>query len=247
MKIPFEPIIFGYSLNTHLIIETLAFFVAFRYYVYLKKNTSDRISKNNRLSILLGAIIGAFLGSRLIGFLENPIFLTSLKQIVQLYNCKTIMGGLFGGLLGVEIAKKIIKEPNSSGDLFTFPLIFGIFIGRIGCFLSGINEFTYGEETTFFTGMYLGDGLLRHPISLYELFFLIILYLLLKKVKYNHFWKNGDIFKLFMIGYFSFRLIIEFLKPNIFFTLGLSSIQWLCIVCLMYYFKTFKTLFYRAH
>ena len=247
MKIPFEPIIFGYSLNTHLIIETLAFFVAFRYYVYLKKNTSDHISKKNRLSILLGAIIGAFLGSRLIGFLENPIFLNSVKEIVQLYNCKTIMGGLFGGLLGVEIAKKIIKEPLSSGDLFTFPIIFGIFIGRIGCFLSGTNEFTYGKETTFFTGMNLGDGILRHPIALYELLFLIMLFLLLKKVTYNNFWKNGDIFKLFMIGYFSFRLIIEFLKPNIFFTLGLSSIQWLCIVCLMYYFKTFKSLFYRAN
>ena len=53
MKIPFEPIIFGYSLNTHLIIETLAFFVAFRYYAYLKKNTSDHISKKNRLSIFV--------------------------------------------------------------------------------------------------------------------------------------------------------------------------------------------------
>ena len=82
------------------------------------------------------------------GFLENPIFLTSFEQVVELYNSKTIMGGLFGGLLGVEIAKKIINESSSSGDLFTFPLIFGIFIGRIGCFLSGVNEFTYGEETT---------------------------------------------------------------------------------------------------
>ena len=55
------------------------------------------------------------------------------------------MGGLFGGLLGVELAKKIIGEKQSSGDLFVFPIILGIFIGRIGCFLSGINEFTYGK------------------------------------------------------------------------------------------------------
>ena len=166
---------------------------------------------------------------------------------MELYNSKTIMGGLFGGLLGVEIAKKIINESSSSGDLFTFTLIFGIFIGRIGCFLSGVNEFTYGEETTFFTGIDLGDGLLRHPTSLYELLFLILLFVLLKKVKYNHFWKNGDIFKLFMISYFGFRFFIEFLKPNIIFVLGLSSIQWLCIVCWMYYFKTIKNLLYRAN
>ena len=46
-----------------------------------------------------------------------------------------------------------IGEKNSSGDLFTLPIILGIFIGRIGCFLTGINEFTYGKETNSFLGM----------------------------------------------------------------------------------------------
>ena len=91
------------------------------------------------------------------------------------------MGGLFGGLIGVEISKKIIKERHSSGDLFTFPIIIGIIIGRIGCFLSGTKEFTYGRETNFITGMDLGDGLYRHPISLYEIIFLILLFIFLKQ------------------------------------------------------------------
>ena len=89
------------------------------------------------------------------------------------------MGGLFGGLLGVELAKKIIGERQSSGDLFTLPIIAGIFIGRIGCFLAGTNEFTYGSETTFFFGMNLGDDVLRHPLALYELVFLILLFITL--------------------------------------------------------------------
>ena len=37
------------------------------------------------------------------------------------------MGGLFGGLIGVETSKKIINENQSSGDLFTFPIVVGIF------------------------------------------------------------------------------------------------------------------------
>ena len=49
------------------------------------------------------------------------------------------------------------------------PLVVGIFIGRIGCFLSGTNEFTYGQETSSLPGMDLGDGLSRHPLALYEL------------------------------------------------------------------------------
>jgi len=238
LQIPFEPVLFGYSINIHLVLEYLAFFLAFRYYVYLRKHRTDVISSNNRLSIILGAALGALIGSRLVGFLENPMIEFSQENLIQLLNTKTIMGGLFGGLLGVEFAKKRIGETASSGDLFTFPIILGIFIGRIGCFLSGINEFTYGYETSSVFGMDLGDGILRHPTSLYELVFLIFLFFGLKQTQKKTTLKNGDLFKWFMILYFSFRFCIEFLKPNVFYVLGLSSIQILCIICLLYYRTT---------
>ncbi|HET6228379.1 MAG TPA: diacylglyceryl transferase, partial [Bacteroidia bacterium] len=96
MNIPFEPIIFGIRLNVHLIFEYLAFFVAFRYYISLRKLKPDPISDRNRLSIILGAIIGAFLGSRLVGFSENPLIVLNMKNLIQLLNTKSIMGGLFG-------------------------------------------------------------------------------------------------------------------------------------------------------
>jgi len=244
MKLPFEPVIFGYEINVHLVLEYLAFFLGYRYYVFLRKRTNDTIASTNRLSIILGAAIGAFLGSRLMGFLENPVFHSDVKSILELFNAKTIMGGLFGGLLGVEIAKKIIEEKESSGDLFTFPIILGIFIGRIGCFLSGTNEFTYGKQTTFFLGMNLGDNIIRHPIALYELFFLIILFFVLKKLKTRNI-KNGLLFQYFMIAYFMFRFFVEFLKPNYFLIFGLSSIQILCLICLLYYNKTILNLFVK--
>ncbi|MCB0444903.1 MAG: prolipoprotein diacylglyceryl transferase [Gelidibacter sp.] len=247
MQIPFEPIVFGYHINSHLVLEYLAFFIAFRYYLYLRKGSEDSISSINRLSIILGAVIGAFIGSRLAGFFENPLIPISKENFIQLLNTKTIMGGLFGGLLGVEIAKKIIGETQSSGDLFTFPIIVGIFIGRIGCFLSGVNEFTYGKVTTFFMGMDLGDGLKRHPLALYELMFLILLFVFLKHIQNHKTLDKGQLFKYFMILYFSFRWMIEFLKPNTFFVIGLSSIQILCLICLLYYHKTILNLFKNAH
>nr|WP_294785003.1 prolipoprotein diacylglyceryl transferase family protein [uncultured Flavobacterium sp.] len=244
MKLPFEPVIFGYEINVHLVLEYLAFFLGYRYYVFLRKRTNDTIVSTNRLSIILGAAIGAFLGSRLMGFLENPVFHSDAKSILELFNAKTIMGGLFGGLLGVEIAKKIIGEKESSGDLFTFPIILGIFIGRIGCFLSGTNEFTYGKQTNFFLGMNLGDNIMRHPIALYELIFLIILFFVLKKLKTRNI-KNGLLFQYFMIAYFTFRFFVEFLKPNYFLIFGISSIQILCLICLLYYNKTILNLFVK--
>jgi phosphatidylglycerol---prolipoprotein diacylglyceryl transferase len=247
LTIPFEPTVFGIKVNIHLVFEYLAFFIAFRYYVSLRKLTNDQISDRNRLSIILGAIVGAFVGSRLMGFLENPMVTLNINNVLQLLNTKSIMGGLFGGLIGVETAKKIINEPYSSGDLFTFPIIAGIFIGRIGCFLSGTNEFTYGSETNFITGMNLGDGLLRHPTALYELVYLLLLFTFLKSVTTNTNKESGLLFKLFMISYFSFRFIIEFIKPNVFYVLGLSSIQWLCITCWIYYFPTLKQILNNAY
>lgn len=248
LNIPFEPTIAGRSINVHLLLEYVAFFVAFRYYLSLRKKSSDRISSENRLSIILGAAVGALVGSRLMGFLENPMITLSQETFIQLLNTKTIMGGLFGGLIGVELVKLKIKENRSSGDLFVLPIIIGIFIGRVGCFLTGVNEFTYGKTTTFFTGMNLGDGLLRHPLALYELLFLVVFFLFLKDLMNR---KNdlasGLVFKYFMLGYFGFRFFIEFLKPNVFFFLGLSSIQWLCIVCFLYYWRTLTDILKNAY
>ena len=247
MKIPFEPSVFGIRVNPHLILEYLAFFIGFRYYIRLRKQLNDTISYPNRLSIILGAIVGAYLGSRLVGFLENPIVLFNLKTIFQLLEAKSIMGGLFGGLIGVEIAKLIINEKHSSGDLFTFPIIIGIIIGRIGCFLSGIKEFTYGNKTNFITGMDLGDGQFRHPTSLYEIVFLVLLFNYLKKIYYFTKEESGLLFKIFMLSYFAFRFLIEFLKPNVFYVFGLSSIQWLCIICWIYYLSTLIKILKNAY
>ena len=247
MDIPFEPQLLGYNINIHLILEYLAFFLAFRYYLLLRRKNNDAISSNNRLSIILGAALGALIGSRLVGFMENPVIEFSSENLIKLLNTKTIMGGLFGGLLGVEWAKKIIGETQSSGDLFVFPIILGIFIGRIGCFLSGINEFTYGKETTTAFGMDLGDGLLRHPTSLYEMIFLVFLFVTLKYLKRNVHLKNGELFKYFMLSFFGFRFFIEFIKPNTFFVFGVSSIQLLCVICWLFYSKFIIQKLKHAH
>lgn len=240
INLPFEPILYGIKINTHLVLEYLAFFIAFRYYIFLRKKSSDSISSNNRLSIIIGAIFGALFFSRFFALIENPV--TNYAQgWFYILNNKTIMGGLFGGLLGVEFAKKIIGEKQSSGDLFTLPIILGIIIGRIGCFLAGIKEFTYGKPTQSFLGMDLGDGVLRHPIALYEVVFLILLFFYIRysiKVKKKH--PSGTYFKVFMIAYFVFRFVIEFIKPNTFLILGLSSIQYLCLICFLYYSRTIR-------
>jgi phosphatidylglycerol---prolipoprotein diacylglyceryl transferase len=162
------------EIPSHLIFELLAFFLGYRYYSFLRGKQKDAIVDENRVWIIIGAAGGAFLFSRLIGIAEDPKMIAE-NWLLALGN-KTIVGGLIGGLFGVEIIKKFIGEKNSSGDLFTLPLIAAIAIGRIGCFLAGLTDHTYGIETKLPWGIDLGDGIYRHPTNLYEILFLLLLF-----------------------------------------------------------------------
>jgi prolipoprotein diacylglyceryltransferase len=219
----------------HYLFETLAFFTGIRYYYFAKKRIVDPISDTNRLWIMLGAMIGALIGSRLIAVLENPEALNYIT-FMSLYQSKTVAGGFLGGLFGVEMAKKLVKVTIASGDIYVFPIIIAVFIGRIGCFISGVKEPTFGIETTFFTGIDLGDGLLRHPVALYEMVYMIFLFIVFKQIK-NKSFENGNRFKLFMILYFLYRFLVEFIKPYHPLFLHLSSIHWSAIFIFMYYYR----------
>jgi phosphatidylglycerol---prolipoprotein diacylglyceryl transferase len=244
MSFPINLTIGSVSLNLHLIFETLSFFIGFRYFLYLRKNQEDLINSSDRIWILIGAAFGAFLFSRLIGGLENPVeFFRFRQSIIYYYGNKTILGGLLGGLLCTEITKKILEVKYSSGDLYVYPLILAIIIGRIGCFTAGVSEQTYGIEATLPWAMNLGDGVLRHPVVLYEIFFLTFLWIGLKNFEKKWLLADGIRFQFFMIAYLFFRFIIDFIKPGFRFSIGLTTIQIFSILGLVYYSKTISKIF----
>lgn len=248
MNFPVEIGIGNFKLSAHLLFESLAFFIGYRYYIYSRGNTQDTISTDNRVWLIIGAAFGAFLFSRLIGSLENPqAWWQTAHPLLYFFQNKTIVGGLFGGLLGVELMKLFIKEKHSSGDLFTPPLILAMMIGRIGCFSSGVYEETYGIETMLPFGMNLGDGLLRHPVTLYEIAFLGLLWSILTWIKQHYRLKNGYLFKFFMINYFIFRFFLEFIKPSVRLDIGLTTIQITCLAVLFYYRHTLFNLVFKPH
>jgi len=88
---------------------------------------------------------------------------------------KTIVGALIGGLITVELMKRYIGLRVSTGDLYAIPLALGIAIGRIGCFLTGLSDNTYGAASNLPWAINFGDGIPRHPTQLYEAIFLLIL------------------------------------------------------------------------
>jgi phosphatidylglycerol---prolipoprotein diacylglyceryl transferase len=236
MHFPIELSFGNNKIPIHAITEIAAFFIGYRYYAFLRKRQGDTINSENRMWVLIGAIFGALLGSRLVGALERPQELLAAKNMwLYIYANKTVLGGFLGGLLGVELMKKIIKEKHSSGDLFTYPIILALIIGRIGCFCMGVYEETYGTVTTFFAGMNLGDGQLRHPVTIYEMIFLVLLWLVLIQVEKKYTLAAGAKFKIFMIAYCVYRFLQEYIKPAYPVFIGLSTIQITAVIGLIYY------------
>ncbi len=224
------------AIPLHAILEIIGIFIGFRYFLYLKKKKGDPVESSNRVWILIAATTGALIGSRLVGAMENPHeWLHSHHMLLYAYYQKTMVGGLLGGLFCVEFTKVLLKEKTNSGDLFVYPLLLALIIGRIGCFSMGVYEETYGLPTALPWGMNLGDGLQRHPVTLYEIIFLLLLWLALTRVQRKFDLVNGALFKLFMISYFIFRFALDFIKPHYTFSIGLSSIQVACLIGLFWY------------
>jgi len=226
------------KLHPHLVFETLAYATAFLVYLAMRKRRGDALDDGDRWWVIAAAAMGAVVGCKVLYWFEDPAAtLARWHDPAFLMGGKTIVGGLIGGLFFVELAKHHLGVGRRTGDLFAIPLCIGIAIGRIGCFLTGPEDHTGGVATRLPWGVNFGDGIPRHPTQLYEVMFALTLGVFLwRRSKQPH--TEGDLFRLFMVGYFSFRLICDFLKPDdarIF--AGLTAIQWACVLMLAYYLR----------
>jgi phosphatidylglycerol---prolipoprotein diacylglyceryl transferase len=239
MHFPINIPFFGTEINTHVVTEIAAFFIGFRFYLWKKKKIKDAFTWEQRMIILIAAALGALIFSRLLGALENIEAWRSAPNFwFYLYSSKTVVGGLLGGWLLVEIAKYFMKVKSSSGDVMTFPILAGLFIGRIGCFSQGVEEMTFGNETNWPTGMNLGDGVMRHPLAVYEMGILILISSFLVIIQRKKKLRDGMQFKMMMFLYLLYRLIAEWMKPRFPLFLGLTSIQIAIIICYLLYIRT---------
>lgn len=225
-------------LALHTVFEVLAYAVGFQ--VFLRERRRLALPALNdpdhSVAVGVGAILGAALGAKFAFWFDDPLAaFANFPDWRHLLEGKSIVGALLGGLIGVELAKRFAGIKESSGDAFVRPLAVGMMIGRVGCFLSGLSDHTYGNPTALPWGVDFGDEIARHPTQLYEIVFLA-LWLLLLEARGSRLQRIGDRFRLFMAGYLLFRLLVDAIKPVPYaYAFGLSGIQLLCIAGLAYY------------
>ncbi len=199
----------------------------------LKRQPTGGALAPDNFAVLVGLLLGAALGNKLVFLIERPDIAQAIWQGRAAWPGQSIVGGLLGGLIGVEIAKTLTGQHRSTGDAMVLPIAVGLAIGRIGCFLAGQHDDTYGLPTTLPWGVDFGDGIPRHPTQLYEFGVVLALGAALHRARFA---TPGLAFKLFLSAYLLWRLAVEFLKPvPVAWPLSLSGIQWTCAVALAAY------------
>jgi phosphatidylglycerol:prolipoprotein diacylglycerol transferase len=204
------------------------------------------------LFVMFGCMVGAMIGS----VIFSVLFLDfdTLPQVDRFSDLlgRTVIGGIAGGFIGVEVTKKIVGYPHSTGDAFAVAIPIGHAIGRVGCFLGGC---CFGSATNvpwaieYPQGSYpylahVHYGLIEssaevshavHPAQLYELGFDLALFMLLWRLR-DRFKIRGTIFKLYLFSYASYRFIAEFFRGDSpFLDVGLKPVQILLLVVALYY------------
>ena len=211
-----------WRVHPHLLFESLAYIAGFAIFVARRQTRGDHVPNAVRWSLVTAAAIGAVIGSHVLNWIDASGFAG-----------KTAVGGLLGAWIAVEIEKKRQHFTEPTGDLFALPLAIGFAIGRIGCFLTGLPDGTYGVQTTLPWGVDLGDGIRRHPTALYESAFMIVVAVAL--VRFERSLPRGAAFKLFVCAYLTFRLVVDIIKPGDPLALHMTAIQWACVGGLAYY------------
>ena len=175
-------------------------------------------------------VAGLILGSVGLSTLNNYLSLAG-RVILG----KSILGALFGGIVFSEFFKGTMGIKGSTGAYFAPSLAIGIAIGRIGCFLAGLEDYTYGIETTLPWGVDFGDGRLRHPVQLYESIAMFGFFLYAWQCYRRNIGRfERTIFYQFILWYALQRFIWELLKPYESIALGVNLFGWICLILIGY-------------
>lgn len=176
-----------------------------------------------KLGIGIGGFCGAMLGAKL------PFVLLDWQNLdssaAWLADGKTIMFGIVGGYLGVEVAKWVLEVRVRTGDTFAAPVALAVAVGRLACYVGGC---CYGVPTALPWGVvFERSGSLepRHPTQLYEFAFHLTMAVLLWQFQ-RWGWFKYQLAKLYILVYLMFRFFTEFLRPEPQLALGLSVYQW---------------------
>jgi phosphatidylglycerol---prolipoprotein diacylglyceryl transferase len=86
--------------------------------------------------VRVGAMLGGIVGAKLGMFMFEPTL--RIERMLSLnFTEKTVMVGLIGGYIGVDLAKRRMGITESTGDAFAVAVPLAQAVGRVGGLLNG--------------------------------------------------------------------------------------------------------------
>jgi len=246
----------GFSVYVYSLMFILAFLLGFNLVksFFIKENVDQKYLD----PMLIYMVVSIFLGARFgeVFFYQWGYYQTHLIEIllpIQESSNSSILGlidgykftgfrGLasHGAAIGIFIGLLLFKRKYNFKSLLwifdrlTIPIAIGGAFVRIGNFFNSeiLGKYTDSNWGVIFENR--GETLPRHPAQLYESFGYIILFIILYKLYQTSIReKEGTLFGYFLIGLFSIRFVVEFMKESQggieTFLPGLSTGQWLSI------------------
>src|SRR5437879_11601250 len=99
--------------DLHMLFETLAYVLGYQLYRRLRRSFGDPLSQDHRWWIIATAAVGAVLGSKILGCMEQaPEIVHQWRNPAYLVSGKSIVGGLVGGWMAVEWIKHRLRKPR---------------------------------------------------------------------------------------------------------------------------------------
>ncbi|MGL3105540.1 prolipoprotein diacylglyceryl transferase family protein [Bradyrhizobium sp. BR 1432] len=191
----------------HTVFDIAAWLAATAAVYWLSRRRLEFPAQSFALPYIAALVFGAGLGAYLFGSVN--LWLSGQSGIAR-----SVEGALAGGIVAIELYKWSAGIAVRTGARFALPLALGIAVGRLGCYFAGLDDFTYGTPTGLPFGHDFGDGILRHPVQLYECAAMGVFALLYVLAVLN---RNGFVvtngFYLVLIYYGAQRFLWEFLKP----------------------------------
>ena len=127
--------------SLHILFDIAAWLAAALAAHWLSRNKHIRFpAQSLQLPYIAALVFGAGVGAYIFGTLN--LWLSGQDGIAR-----SVEGALAGGIVAIELDKWRRGISLRTGARFALPLAVGIAIGRIGCYLAGLDDFTYGTPT----------------------------------------------------------------------------------------------------
>jgi phosphatidylglycerol:prolipoprotein diacylglycerol transferase len=249
-----QPILFelgGTPSESYLVMTVIAWAVGGT--VFYKEFKRLAWPLETMLFVMAGCMFGAAIGSVIFSLLFLDWHEIGPRLRATEFVGRTVIGGIIGGYVGVELTKWRLGYKHSTGDAFAVAIPIGHVFGRIGCLLGGC---CFGTLTDSALGVTYPPGspaflahahaglidstaaasLAVHPAPLYDGLFDLLLFAVLWSLR-DRFLVRGQLFRIYLAAYAGARFILEFWRGDFGFpdAGGPKPVQVLLLLAAIYY------------